>query len=198
MSNLFSVKAACSSVGLNAIITSDHEEILKAEAIILPGVGAFKEAMDKIKFLKLDQIILKFVDKGKLVFGICLGMQLLFDYSLEFGENKGMGLIGGSVLNFKFEDNKNLVKIPHLGWNRVNQIKRNGLFAGINNNNYMYFVHSFYVSPTNHYNVISTTNYGGKIFCSSIQEENIIAVQFHPEKSGADGIKMYNYIKQNI
>ena len=198
MSNLFSVQAACANVGIKTIITNDYEQIMKSEAIILPGVGAYSEAMDKIKKLKLDYAIQKFLEKGKMIFGICLGMQLFFENSYEFGEVKGLGLIKGSVVKFDYKSKNEFIKTPHLGWNKINLKKNSVFFEGIHNQSYMYFVHSYYVNPTISSNIVSTTNYGGNYFCSSIEKENIFAVQFHPEKSGIDGLKMYLNIKQKL
>lgn len=197
MSNIFSVQAACNKVGLNSILTNKLDEIIQAQAVILPGVGAFKEAMKKIKELKIDYALNKFLEKRRLIFGICLGMQLFFDKSYEFGEVKGLGFIKGKVEKFDFE-NLNNNKIPHLGWNKIDLIKKNNYFDEIQDKSFMYFVHSYFVNPLNKTNIISKTNYGGNHFCSSIEEENIFAVQFHPEKSGIDGIKIYKNIKKKL
>ncbi len=202
MSNLFSVNAACKKVGLSTIITSDKKEILNAKAAILPGVGAFGASMRNIVELKLDNAIYDFINTGKLFVGICLGLQLLFDESDEYGINKGLGLIKGNVKKFKLM-NKDKIKypVPQIGWNKIkrNNISwENSLLDGLNYNDFMYFVHSYYVNPENSDCILSSTLYGNKEYCSSITSENIFATQFHPEKSGKSGLKIYKNIARRI
>ena len=202
MSNLFSVKAACDYVGIKSIVTNDINEILNAKAIILPGVGAFGEAMKKIKELKIDYALNKFIDSGKILLGICLGMQILYENSEEFGKSKGLGIIKGDIKKFHFYKEKKLkYPVPHVGWNHIKINKRNNkknLLSDIQDNDFMYFVHSYYVSNDKNLISIATTNYGKTNFCSAIQYENISAVQFHPEKSGKKGLIVYENLKKAI
>jgi len=203
MGNLFSVAHACSYVGLDPIITHDKNIILKSDAIILPGVGAFSKAMENIKKFKLNQIIKLCIEENKPLLAICLGMQLLFTESYEFGKCRGLNIIKGKVIQFN-NDNR---KVPQIGWNTIyppsNLLNKwnNSILNNIKKNEFMYFVHSFYVIPNFNEIILSSTNYEGIEYCSSIQYNNIYATQFHPEKSGPQGIKIYlnwaNEIKQN-
>ena len=180
MSNLFSVRAACKKVGMSPVITSDREQILNADIAILPGVGAFGKAMENIKALKLEKTIYDFIDSGKSFLGICLGLQLLFEKSEEFGYNKkGLGLIKGSIKKFKFSDPEKKIPVPQIGWNKIikNKLKwANTPLAGNDDEDYMYFIHSFYATPKNQEIVLSTTKYGNKEYCSSIILDNILVV----------------------
>ena len=200
MSNLFSVQAACNKVGLSSVITSEKNEILDAKVAILPGVGAFGEAMKYLSDLKLDDTIFQFVDSGKPFVGICLGLQLLFDSSEEFGDYSGLGLIKGKVKKFKFHShNSTKYPVPQIGWNKIS---RNGsswgntLLCNNINDDFMYFVHSYFVEPENDNIMLSKTTYGNTEYCSSIQQNNIFACQFHPEKSGEIGINIYKILKE--
>ncbi len=199
MSNLHSVQSACKKVGLSSVITADVDQILDAKIAILPGVGAFGEAMSHLVESKLDDYILRFVQSGKPFIGICLGLQLLFDQSEEFGRHKGLGLISGTVKKFQFkagEDTK--YPVPQIGWNRVRQNNfpwDNTLLCNNQSNDFMYFVHSYYVEPEDDNIVLATTTYGEQKYCSAIQYNNIFATQFHPEKSGIIGMKVYEQLK---
>ena len=202
MSNLYSVQAACQEVGLSSIITSNENEILNAKIAILPGVGAFGKAMKYLKDSKLDDCIYQFVDSGKPFVGICLGLQLLFESSDEFGNYKGLGLVKGKVEKFELHSN-NITKypVPQIGWNKIecNGISwDNTLLCNIQNNDFMYFVHSFYAKPENESIILSKTTYGKTEYCSSIQQKNIFACQFHPEKSGEIGLRIYKTLKKNF
>ena len=200
MSNLYSVKAACEKVGLSSIITSNSDEIKDAKIAILPGVGAFGEAMKNLDSLKLKNSILDFVQSGKPLIGICLGMQLLFDESDEFGKQKGLGLIPGIVKKFKPNDTSDIkYPVPQIGWNKITQSMagwKNTLLEDNNNGDFMYFVHSYFVNPKNKNDVVSLTTYGDQKYCSSVKKENIFATQFHPEKSGEIGLKIYKKLKK--
>lgn len=200
LGNLFSVEHACSTLGLDVKISRDAVDIANAEGIILPGVGAFKEAMNNLREMDLIDPIMKFVSDCKPLFGICLGLQLLFTESDEFGPNKGLGIIPGKVLRFpKSVNNKKLI-IPHIGWNTVTTEKgfHNSPLEIIKENEFFYFVHSFYVLPDNNKDVLTKTDYEGHSFCSSIIKDNIFATQFHPEKSSKEGLKIYkNWATQN-
>ena len=167
MSNLFSVQAACNNVGLSSIITSDKKSILNSKIAILPGVGAFGEAIKHIKKSKLDEVIYEFVESGKPFIGICLGLQLLFDNSNEFGNHSGLGLIKGEVKKFKSHKIRNVkYPVPQVGWNRIKCDGANWKDSLLQNNqdgDFMYFVHSYYVKPEEKNIIKSTTKYGEKI-----------------------------------
>ena len=200
MSNLFSVQAACNKVGLSSILTSERNKILDANIAILPGVGAFGEAMKYLSDLKLDETIFQFVDLGKPLIGICLGLQLLFESSEEFGVHSGLGLIKGKVKKFKFYSHNSIkYPVPQIGWNKIKQMDESwedSLLCNNSNNDFMYFVHSYYVEPENDNIILSKTTYGNTEYCSSIQQNNIFACQFHPEKSGEIGMNIYKNLKE--
>ena len=194
LGNLYSVKQACDTVGMNALITSDQDEILNADALILPGVGAFNEAMNNIKKNGLDTAIRNKVNSGVPIFGICLGQQLLFTESEEFGAGKGLDLIPGVIKRFPEAIDELKIKVPHITWNTVfknNQDWKNTAFRELENNEFMYFIHSYYVKPNDETCILSMTNYSGVEFCSSVKINNIFATQFHPEKSASKGISIY-------
>jgi glutamine amidotransferase len=197
--NLFSVEHACKNVGLAPMIISTPEDVRQADALILPGVGAFGDAMRNLRKLGLVQPLKEFAASGKPFLGICLGMQLLFSRSEEFGEHKGLNLIEGNVVKFPTVNKdgyKN--KIPQIGWNQIRfhskgrESWHNTPLEQISNGEFMYFIHSFYVEPRNSENILSVTEYCGLNYCSAVIKENIFATQFHPEKSAAEGIKIYH------
>ena len=203
--NLFSVEHACKAVGLKPVITNKPEDILKSDALILPGVGAFGDAMKSLSKLALDQPLREFVATGKPFMGICLGMQLLFSKSEEYGEHKGLNLIEGDVVKFPSVNEygeKN--KIPQIAWNQIKNPSedrgkwRDTPLEQIANGEFMYFVHSFYAKPQNSEDILALTEYGGLEYCSAIIKKNIFATQFHPEKSASEGIKIYRYWAKNI
>lgn len=183
MGNLRSVQKAFESFGATCSITSDSKEILSSSGVILPGVGAFPDAMESIKKLGFDVAIKKAVDKKTPILGICLGMQLLFDSSSEIRDTKGLGLIKGNIEKFEVD-----LKIPHMGWNNLNIIKENALLEGVKNNSYVYFVHSYY-AKLNEQNLNADTVYGIKV-PAVVSSGNVFGTQFHPEKSGEPGIQM--------
>ncbi len=193
MGNLFSVKRACDNVGLNSIITSEPDEISGADALILPGVGAFGEAMQNIRKLGLEEPIIEKVTSGIPLLGICLGFQILLDRSVEFGEYEGLGLIQGTVKKFPGEIDKRNIKVPQIGWNRINKCNNwdGSPLNGVNEGEFMYFVHSFYCEVSDIADMICSTNYEGINYCSGVLKKNISALQFHPEKSGEEGLKIY-------
>lgn len=196
LSNLFSVNQALTNIGLNVCITSDATKIEAADAIVLPGVGAFSDAMNNLRELNLINPIKKFVDSGRPFLGICLGLQLLFSESEEFGLSKGLGLVKGRVKRFN-NNNRNgeTRKVPQIAWNQIHKINGNSWentpLSGIKEGEFMYFVHSFYVEPEESVS-LSVTNYDGKTYTSCILKNNLFACQFHPEKSAAEGLKIYN------
>lgn len=199
MGNLFSVEQACVHTGLKAIIASNPRDISLAAGVILPGVGAFGDAMNALKHLKLIRPILDFIATGRPFMGICLGMQLLFTESEEFGKHKGLAVIPGRVVRFPGSDKNNWKeKVPEVGWNSIrmpSHVPGRGwtgtLLDGISDGAYMYFVHSFYCLPYDKGCVISVTEYANVRYCSSIACGNIFACQFHPEKSAEAGLKVY-------
>ena len=197
LSNLHSVSAACKKVGLKSKVTSDKKVILNAKSIILPGIGSFSEAMLRIKKLNLESVIKKSINEDKPFLGICLGMQLLFSKSEEFGNSKGLSIFKGSVKKFKLDKIKDSkFPVPHVGWNKIfiNLKKKNldkTIFKNLKKEEFMYFVHSFFVVPNDKKIIFSKTRYGNVNFCSSVYYKNLFAVQFHPEKSGTLGLKVY-------
>lgn len=205
LSNLFSVKHVCDYYNLNAEITSDKNKIVSSQAVILPGVGAFGDAMNNLKKLGLVDVIKEFVNQGKPLMGVCLGMQLLFTKSEEFGVHEGLDIIKGEVMKFPSTNNHGEpIKIPHIGWNEIFYTENNSKkwlgspLRSIKNHELMYFVHSYYVKPDNTNNILALTNYNGLNYCSSVSFNNVFAVQFHPEKSGVEGIKIYKDWSENI
>ncbi|WP_022847673.1 MULTISPECIES: imidazole glycerol phosphate synthase subunit HisH [unclassified Desulfurobacterium] len=186
MGNLRSVSKAVEYVGGNVVVTDEMHKIKDAEAIILPGVGAFKDAVKNLKERNLWEVIIREVEKGKPFLGICLGLHLLFEKGYEFGEEEGLGIIKGKVVRFELPHE---YKIPHMGWNQVSIKKESRFLNGIKTGEFFYFVHSYYVKPEDASVILTTTDYGID-FVSSIEKENIIATQFHPEKSQKAGLKL--------
>jgi len=202
LNNLFSVKLACEKANLSSIITSDHAVIMKANSAVLPGVGAFSHAMSNIKNKSLDKSIISFIESGKTFIGICLGMQLLMERSSEFGNSKGLGIFEGEVLGFTPHTFKEqFFPVPQVGWNKIffkNDNWKNSILKKNENEDFMYFVHSFYVQPENDEEIASYSKYGNVEYCSSIFKENVIGMQFHPEKSGSSGLNIYKCLKDKI
>lgn len=184
--NLFSVQRALKFAGADFYIAARPEQIIKADKLILPGVGAFCDGMNGLKKNRLNQAIKQAVQQQKPIFGICLGMQLMMSSGHEFGIHQGLGLIDGVVNKIKTQ-----AKLPHIGWNNLKIIKPTSLLAGINSGDYFYFVHSFVTRPKNRSVTTASTNYGGDNFCSVLEYKNIYGTQFHPEKSGPKGITIY-------
>ncbi|ACI21109.1 imidazole glycerol phosphate synthase subunit HisH [Thermodesulfovibrio yellowstonii] len=194
MGNIRSVSKAIEAVGGEVSITQSPEEIRKAKAIVLPGVGAFRDCMSNLTELGLLEAVREEILKGKPYLGICLGMQILFTESEEFGMCKGLDLIKGKVTRFKLPQD---YKIPHMGWNTVIFKKKSKLLSEISDNSYFYFVHSYYVVPEESNFVGGVTEYGIE-FTSMIIYENIFATQFHPEKSQKMGLKLLSNFIQFI
>lgn len=199
LSNLYSVKNACESVGFKAFATSDEKELLAADAAILPGVGAFADAMYSLDRLNLIEPIKTFINSGRKFMGICLGLQLLFTKSEEFGNHNGLDIIKGRVVKFSNLSAKNdKIRVPNIGWNKIfkiNNDENNWKYSPLKSQNdgeYMYFIHSYYVIPAIKRDILSMTCYENINYCSAVLKENIFAVQFHPEKSGKKGIKIYS------
>ena len=191
--NLFSIMQATQNVGYNVKVIENYKEILKKDIIIIPGVGSFKHAMKRLRYLGFDDQLKKFtLNENKILFGICLGMQLLFSSSEEFGYTKGLSLIEGKVK--KFKKNSQFFKIPHVGWNNLNKINHRFIPENILKDKY-YFTHSFYCSPKDKKVIHTNTPYFGKNFCSSLVKRNIVGTQFHPEKSGKSGLEIIKKLK---
>ena len=193
MGNLASVYNACKLIDQKAVIVQDPNELKKYDKVILPGVGAFGDAMEHLNTTGMKDAIKEYAKSGKPMIGICLGMQLLFESSEEFGINEGLGLIEGKVIAFdKIKMDMENHKVPHMGWNRI-FTKQNKLFDRLENP-YLYFVHSYHVVTQDIY-TIGTTHYGYD-FASAVQKENIYGLQPHPEKSHDNGIQILkNFMK---
>jgi glutamine amidotransferase len=186
MGNLRSVQKGFEKVGHQATITGDPAVLADAEKIVLPGVGAFGDAMAELERRRLVDPIRDMIAAGKPFLGICLGLQLLFDVGHEGGRHQGLGVLRGEVVRFDLPAD---YKVPHMGWNQL-QIRRAApVLAGLNGNTHCYFVHSYYVVPEDPTVIATETDYGG-LFCSMVWRDNVFATQFHPEKSQADGLKM--------
>jgi glutamine amidotransferase len=208
MGNLFSVKHACEYAGMEAVITADKKVILAAPAVVLPGVGAFGDAIENLRRNDLISVLRDCSASGRPFAGICLGMQLLMTESHEFGRHEGLGIIAGDVVRLDTAMTGETPKIPHIGWSAVYAkdcpmgetvtLWNNSLLAPVPNGAYMYFVHSYYTRPTDDSLVLARTRFGSLEFCSSFSRRNIFGCQFHPERSGPDGLKMYQALGQAI
>ena len=185
--NLFSLVSSFRAIGVEAKLTSDRREIEQADKILLPGVGAFEDASKKLFASGLAEVVVSEAKKGKPILGICLGMQLLFEKSYEYGEYAGLGLLKGEIRPIADVVPKGY-KIPHIGWNKLDITKKNELFRYLVGGNYVYFVHSYYAANCED-NVIATTEYGG-ILTAAVANKNVYGCQFHPEKSGEVGLKI--------
>jgi glutamine amidotransferase len=190
MGNLGSVFKAFDKVGLDPKIINTKDQIKTSDALCLPGVGAFKDAMDNLKNLDIIDDIIAFVKAGKPFIGICLGYQLLFEKSYEFGEHEGLSIFKGDVRLFPVG-----VKVPHIGWNQLWIKKDDGVFKGIENGAFVYFVHSYYVNPQDK-RIISTNTDYALDFASSLEHENVVGLQFHPEKSQEVGLRILSNFKE--
>ena len=184
MGNLRSVEKGFLKVGVDARIVSNPKAVDNARAVVLPGVGAFRDCMRNLKEKSLIESVLRSIQKGKPYLGICLGLQVLFTESEEFGIYKGLDILKGKVMRFRLT-----LKVPHMGWNKVKILRRPPLFEDIQDQAFFYFVHSFYVVPDDNDIVATTTEYG-ITFASMVWKENIFATQFHPEKSQETGLKV--------
>jgi len=185
MGNLRSVQKGFEKVGCDAIVSSDAKIIENASKVVLPGVGAFRDCMRNLEERGLAEPVIRQIEKGKPFLGICLGLQLLFEESEEFGTYKGLGVIKGKVKRFPAMDH---LKVPHMGWNSIKKTKEVPFLADIKDESYFYFVHSYFIQPEE--DVAATTTDYGLEFVSSIWKDNIFACQFHPEKSQSDGLKI--------
>ena len=186
MGNLRSVQKALERVGAQAVITSDPAVVADASKVILPGVGAFRDAIAALRQRKLVEPIKAAIEAGKPFLGICLGLQLLMERGYEDGEHEGLGVLAGDCVRF---DVPREYKVPHMGWNQVRCRQRSAIFEGIDDGAHFYFVHSYYVVPRDESMIATETDYSLP-FCSSIARGNLFATQFHPEKSQANGLRL--------
>jgi glutamine amidotransferase len=186
MGNLRSVQKGFERVGHTATVTADADAILSADKIVLPGVGAFEDAMSELRRRELVEPIRQAVDRGTPFLGICLGLQLLFDVGYEGGVHEGLGILPGKVVRFEIPKQ---FKVPHMGWNRVSIVKPAPILAGIDEGSFFYFVHSYYVAPDESACVALQTDYS-EPFCSMVWHDNVFATQFHPEKSQQQGLQI--------
>ncbi|RDU62859.1 imidazole glycerol phosphate synthase subunit HisH [Helicobacter sp. MIT 14-3879] len=180
--NLSSIKNALLSLDISADIIYNAEDVNKFDRLILPGVGAFGSAIEHLNKSGMSEAIIEATKNGKYILGICLGMQLLFDKSFEFGIHKGLGLISGEVIRFD-----NNLKIPHIGWNAIEIIQSSPILEGLNSGDFLYFVHSFYVKPNIRDNILAVCDYGDE-FSAMVCKDNIFGIQPHPEKSSKLGL----------
>jgi glutamine amidotransferase len=187
MGNLKSVEKAFVHLGFNVVVTSDKKKVLEAEKAVLPGVGAFSDCLKGLVDSELYEATEKFIETGKYFLGICVGMQLLFEKSYEFGEHKGFGYFKGSIKRFPDTLLKKEMKIPHLGWNNIKINKYHKLFKDIKDDSFVYFVHSYYAQVVDE--TIATASYGLD-FSAFVSKDNIMATQFHPEKSQITGLQI--------
>lgn len=187
MGNLKSIENALKLLKIEAVITKDREIIKKAKAIILPGVGAFKQAMDNLKINDLDKILLQEAKDGKYFLGVCLGMQILFEKGFEGMECEGLGLLKGEI---KKIEPKEKVKIPHMGWNKLIINKEDEVIDNLGGDKFIYYVHSFMATEYKDEDLVAYSNYGGVKIPGIFRSKNIVGMQFHPEKSGEVGLSL--------
>jgi len=186
MGNLRSVQKGFEKVGHEAVVTSDPAVIAAAAKVVLPGVGAFEDAMAEMRRRDLIRPVLAAIESGRPFLGICLGLQMLFDVSYENGRHEGLGLLRGEVVRFQLPPE---YSVPHMGWNQLSVRRPAPIFNGVAEGAHAYFVHSYYVVPQDPGVIATETDYGNP-FCSSIWRDNVYATQFHPEKSQADGLRI--------
>ena len=191
--NLFSLERSFESIGAEVTVTADPEVICKAEKIVLPGVGAFEDAANKLRASGLDKLVCRLAAEGKPLLGICLGMQMLFEESHEYGCHKGLGLIPGKVVPMQGVIPADL-KIPHIGWNGLHIEKENPLLKYVKEGDCVYFVHSYYATDCTDA-VIATAEYGASL-TAAVAKENVFGCQFHPEKSGSVGLSILRAFKE--
>jgi len=186
MGNLRSVQKAFERVGHEALVTNDPNRVAEASKVVLPGVGAFEDAMSELKRLDLVSVVHNAIDSGKPFFGICLGLQLLFERSYEHGTHEGLGILPGECVRFELPPE---YSVPHMGWNELHFRKRPPVFKGIDEGRHFYFVHSYYVKPADESVIAIETEYHTP-FCAAVWRDNLFATQFHPEKSQQDGLSV--------
>ena len=190
--NVRSVQRACQYVGMDAVISADPEVVATADKLIFPGVGSAESAVDTLRDRGLDEAIKSFYATGKPLLGICLGLQIALEYTEE-GKKTCLGLVEGASEKFEFNDRS--IKVPHIGWNGLTINRPHPMLKSIQSGDEFYFVHSYYARPVDSNNVLGTTDYGDKTFCSVVARENLFATQFHLEKSGELGLKLLGAFK---
>lgn len=191
--NLRSVEKAFAAVGVDAVVTGDKAKLRRAERLVLPGVGAFGACMRELEQTGLVDLVLDRVQQGTPLLGVCVGMQMLFEESSEFGRTRGLGILKGTVRRFSDELN-----VPHVGWNQVSEKSNDPLFEGVPTDSFFYFVHSYYCEPSDAEVMIGETEYGVR-FASIVAEKNICGVQFHPEKSQSGGLRLLkNFVMSDM
>lgn len=188
MGNLASVKNAFAKLGVEAVVESNPQKFKEYDKLILPGVGAFGDAMEHLRERDMIDAIKEYAQSGKYMLGICLGMQLLFESSEEFGSHEGLGLIKGKVIRFDSSKFSEPLKVPHMGWNRM-FTRNHPLFEGLDEEHYLYFVHTYHATCDNEEDIIGRTNYGYE-FTSAVAHDNVMGIQPHPEKSHKNGLKI--------
>jgi len=193
MGNLRSVEKAFEKLGFAARVSADPQDIASADKVVLPGVGAFRDCIGNLRQGGFVEPLLAHVAAGKPLLGICVGMQMLFDESEEFGRHQGLGLIPGKVVRFPsgMIENGEQLKVPHMGWNNIRIQQASPIFRGVADGSFVYFVHSYYCRAENAADVAASCSYGEIDFCASVWHDNILATQFHPEKSQAIGLHIF-------
>jgi len=193
MGNLRSVEKAFEKLGFTARVSADPRDIKTADKVVLPGVGAFRDCINNLRKGGFVEPLLAHIASGKLLLGICVGMQMLFDESEEFGRHQGLGLIPGKVVRFPagMVENNERLKVPHMGWNNIEIKSPAPIFAGVEQGSYVYFVHSYYCAAAQPKVVAASCRYGEVEFCASVWRDNIMATQFHPEKSQDVGLQIF-------
>ncbi len=198
MGNLRSVEKAFESLGFAVRVSADPQDIASADKVVLPGVGAFADCVSNLRKGGFADPLCAHVAAGKPLLGICVGMQMLFDTSEEFGQHQGLGLVPGKVVRFpsSMVENGERLKVPHMGWNNLLLKKSSPLFAGVADESFVYFVHSYYCQAENAADVAASCRYGDVEFCASIWRGNIMATQFHPEKSQSIGLHIFKNFEE--
>ena len=193
MGNLRSVEKAFARLGFSARVSADPGDIRTAEKVVLPGVGAFRDCIENLRHGGFVEPLLEHIAVGKPMLGICVGMQMLFDESEEFGRHKGLGLIPGKVVRFPagMVEGGERLKVPHMGWNNIFLKQQSPLFKGIADESFVYFVHSYYCKADSQADIAASCRYGDIEFCASVWRDNIMGTQFHPEKSQDVGLKIF-------
>jgi len=194
MGNLRSVEKAFEKLGYAARVSNNPEDILTTDKLVLPGVGAFRDCINNLRAGGFVEPLLQHVESGKPLLGICVGMQMLFDESEEFGRHQGLGLVPGRVIHFPtgMEEGGERLKVPHMGWNSIQIKKPAPIFKDTADGSFVYFVHSYYCAADNPSDVAATCRYGDVEFCAAVWRDNLMATQFHPEKSQTVGLDIFD------
>ncbi|MEA3363652.1 MAG: imidazole glycerol phosphate synthase subunit HisH [Thermodesulfobacteriota bacterium] len=193
MGNLRSVEKAFESLGFAVRVSADPDDIKTADKVVLPGVGAFRDCIHHLRDGRFVEPLLEHIDVGKPMLGICVGMQMLFDVSEEFGQHQGLGVIPGKVVRFPsgMTEKGERLKVPHMGWNNIAIQQPSPLLKGVEDASYLYFVHSYYCEAAEYSDIAASCRYGEVEFCASLWRDNVMATQFHPEKSQAVGLNVF-------